>query len=82
MRIEIFACINAQPHDDFVTHDRSSWGDDAADAKSVLTPVVACVGKPLELKITYPADRFVAGFIGSVWLMNFLPVKVTATKRD
>ncbi|EHG7326548.1 maltose/maltodextrin ABC transporter ATP-binding protein MalK [Salmonella enterica] len=38
---------------------------------------VAQVGKPLEL-YHYPADRFVAGFIGSP-KMNFLPVKVTAT---
>lgn len=29
----------------------------------------------------YPADRFVAGFIGSP-KMNFLPVKVTATAID
>ena len=36
--------------------------------------------KPLEL-YHYPADRFVAGFIGSP-KMNFLPVKVTATAID
>lgn len=41
---------------------------------------VAQVGKPLEL-YHYPADRFVAGFIGSP-KMNFLPVKVTATAID
>ncbi|MFP1496837.1 hypothetical protein ACLB1Q_19005 [Escherichia coli] len=40
---------------------------------------VAQVGKPLEL-YHYPADRFVAGFIGSP-KMNFLPV-VTATAID
>ncbi|MBB1175005.1 ABC transporter ATP-binding protein, partial [Klebsiella pneumoniae] len=39
---------------------------------------VAQVGKPLEL-YHYPANRFVAGFIGSP-KMNFLPVKVTAAQ--
>ena len=41
---------------------------------------IAQVGKPLEL-YHYPANRFVAGFIGSP-KMNFLPVKVTATAID
>ncbi|VEA70462.1 Maltose/maltodextrin import ATP-binding protein MalK [Serratia rubidaea] len=36
---------------------------------------MAQVGRPLEL-YHYPANRFVAGFIGSP-KMNFLPVKVT-----
>lgn len=39
-----------------------------------ITTNVAQVGKPLEL-YHYPANRFVAGFIGSP-KMNFLPVKV------
>lgn len=47
----------------YVTHDQ--------------VEAMTLVGKPLEL-YHYPADRFVAGFIGSP-KMNFLPVKVTAT---
>ena len=39
---------------------------------------IAQVGKPLEL-YHYPANRFVAGFIGSP-KMNFLPVKVTGAE--
>ncbi|MDG6241390.1 maltose/maltodextrin ABC transporter ATP-binding protein MalK [Glaesserella parasuis] len=39
-----------------------------------ITTNIAQVGKPLEL-YHYPANRFVAGFIGSP-KMNFLPVKV------
>ncbi|OOF52366.1 maltose/maltodextrin ABC transporter ATP-binding protein MalK [Rodentibacter trehalosifermentans] len=41
---------------------------------------VAQVGKPLEL-YHYPANRFVAGFIGSP-KMNFLPVRVTAVEAE
>ncbi|OOF42194.1 ABC transporter ATP-binding protein [Rodentibacter trehalosifermentans] len=41
---------------------------------------VAQVGKPLEL-YHYPANRFVAGFIGSP-KMNFLPVRVTAVEPE
>jgi len=39
---------------------------------------IAQIGKPLEL-YHYPANRFVAGFIGSP-KMNFLPVKVTGAE--
>ncbi|KAE9542038.1 maltose/maltodextrin ABC transporter ATP-binding protein MalK [Ursidibacter maritimus] len=45
-----------------------------------ITTNVAQIGKPLEL-YHYPANRFVAGFIGSP-KMNFLPVKVIDTKAD
>lgn len=41
---------------------------------------VAQVGRPLEL-YHYPANRFVAGFIGSP-KMNFLPVRVVEMKED
>ena len=41
---------------------------------------IAQVGKPLEL-YHYPANRFVAGFIGSP-KMNFLPVKVTGVETN
>ena len=41
---------------------------------------VAQVGRPLEL-YHYPANRFVAGFIGSP-KMNFLPVRVLEVKED
>ena len=41
---------------------------------------IAQVGKPLEL-YHYPANRFVAGFIGSP-KMNFLPVKVIAAEAE
>ena len=41
---------------------------------------VAQVGRPLEL-YHYPANRFVAGFIGSP-KMNFLPVRVVDVKED
>ena len=41
---------------------------------------VAQVGRPLEL-YHYPANRFVAGFIGSP-KMNFLPVRVVEVKED
>lgn len=64
----------------YVTHDQVE-AMTLAD-KIVVLDVgrVAQVGKPLEL-YHYPADRFVAGFIGSP-KMNFLPVKVTATAID
>ncbi|MBF0752395.1 MULTISPECIES: maltose/maltodextrin ABC transporter ATP-binding protein MalK [unclassified Pasteurella] len=45
-----------------------------------ITTNVAQVGKPLEL-YHYPANRFVAGFIGSP-KMNFLPVRVTAVETE
>lgn len=41
---------------------------------------VAQVGRPLEL-YHYPANRFVAGFIGSP-KMNFLPVRVVDVRED
>lgn len=64
----------------YVTHDQVE-AMTLADKIMVLDAGrVAQVGKPLEL-YHYPADRFVAGFIGSP-KMNFLPVKVTATAID
>ena len=57
----------------YVTHDQVE-AMTLADKIVVLDAGrVAQVGKPLEL-YHYPADRFVAGFIGSP-KMNFLPVK-------
>ncbi|WGE59293.1 maltose/maltodextrin ABC transporter ATP-binding protein MalK [Actinobacillus equuli] len=66
----------------YVTHDQieaMTLADkivvlQALSAGSNLTTNVAQVGKPLEL-YHYPANRFVAGFIGSP-KMNFLPVRV------
>jgi len=64
----------------YVTHDQVE-AMTLADKIVVLDAGrVAQVGKPLEL-YHYPADRFVAGFIGSP-KMNFLPVKVIATAID
>ncbi|TGC23764.1 maltose/maltodextrin ABC transporter ATP-binding protein MalK [Escherichia sp. E1130] len=64
----------------YVTHDQVE-AMTLADKIVVLDAGrVAQVGKPLEL-YHYPADRFVAGFIGSP-KMNFLPVKVTAVAID
>ena len=64
----------------YVTHDQVE-AMTLADKIVVLDAGrVAQVGKPLEL-YHYPADRFVAGFIGSP-KMNFLSVKVTATAID
>ncbi|WP_213992655.1 maltose/maltodextrin ABC transporter ATP-binding protein MalK [Sodalis sp. dw_96] len=64
----------------YVTHDQTE-AMTLADKIVVLNAGrVAQVGKPLEL-YHYPANRFVAGFIGSP-KMNFLPVKVTATAID
>jgi multiple sugar transport system ATP-binding protein len=64
----------------YVTHDQTE-AMTLADKIVVLDGgCVAQVGKPLEL-YHYPANRFVAGFIGSP-KMNFLPVKVTATAID
>lgn len=64
----------------YVTHDQVE-AMTLADKIVVLDAGrVAQVGKPLEL-YHYPADRFVAGFIGSP-KMNFLPVKVTSTAID
>ncbi len=59
----------------YVTHDQVE-AMTLADKIVVLDAGhIAQVGKPLEL-YHYPANRFVAGFIGSP-KMNFLPVKVT-----
>lgn len=72
----------------YVTHDQVE-AMTLADKIVVLQPLgnstkiatnVAQVGKPLEL-YHYPANRFVAGFIGSP-KMNFLPVKVIDVKTD
>lgn len=72
----------------YVTHDQVE-AMTLADKIVVLQPLgnntqittnVAQVGKPLEL-YHYPANRFVAGFIGSP-KMNFLPVKVIDVKED
>ncbi|RRW68025.1 maltose/maltodextrin ABC transporter ATP-binding protein MalK [Pantoea dispersa] len=64
----------------YVTHDQIE-AMTLADKIVVLDAGrIAQVGKPLEL-YHYPANRFVAGFIGSP-RMNFLPVKVTATAID
>ena len=64
----------------YVTHDQVE-AMTLADKIVVLDAGrVAQIGKPLEL-YHYPANRFVAGFIGSP-KMNFLPVKVTATAID
>ena len=64
----------------YVTHDQIE-AMTLADKIVVLDAGrIAQVGKPLEL-YHYPANRFVAGFIGSP-KMNFLPVKVTATALD
>ncbi|WP_394547274.1 maltose/maltodextrin ABC transporter ATP-binding protein MalK [Pantoea ananatis] len=61
----------------YVTHDQIE-AMTLADKIVVLDAGrVAQVGRPLAL-YHYPANRFVAGFIGSP-KMNFLPVKVTAT---
>ena len=64
----------------YVTHDQTE-AMTLADKIVVLNAGrVAQIGKPLEL-YHYPANRFVAGFIGSP-KMNFLPVKVTGTAID
>lgn len=71
----------------YVTHDQVE-AMTLADKIVVLQPLgnnpqittnVAQIGKPLEL-YHYPANRFVAGFIGSP-KMNFLPVKVIEVKE-
>lgn len=61
----------------YVTHDQVEAMTLADRIVALDAGRVAQVGKPLEL-YHYPADRFVAGFIGSP-RMNFLTVKVTAT---
>ncbi|PVZ83211.1 maltose/maltodextrin ABC transporter ATP-binding protein MalK [Serratia sp. S1B] len=64
----------------YVTHDQVE-AMTLADKIVVLDAGrVAQIGKPLEL-YHYPANRFVAGFIGSP-KMNFLPVKVTAVEHN
>ena len=62
----------------YVTHDQVE-AMTLADKIVVLDAGhIAQIGKPLEL-YHYPANRFVAGFIGSP-KMNFLPVKVTGAE--
>ncbi len=64
----------------YVTHDQVE-AMTLADKIVVLEGGrIAQVGKPLEL-YHYPANRFVAGFIGSP-KMNFLPVRVHATDAE
>lgn len=64
----------------YVTHDQVE-AMTLADKIVVLDAgYVAQVGKPLEL-YHYPANRFVAGFIGSP-KMNFIPTKATAISED
>ena len=64
----------------YVTHDQVE-AMTLADKIVVLDAGhIAQVGKPLEL-YHYPANRFVAGFIGSP-KMNFLPVKVTGAEAS
>ncbi|HDL5698431.1 TPA: maltose/maltodextrin ABC transporter ATP-binding protein MalK [Mannheimia haemolytica] len=64
----------------YVTHDQVE-AMTLADKIVVLNAGgIAQVGKPLEL-YHYPANRFVAGFIGSP-KMNFLPVKVTEVEPE
>ncbi len=64
----------------YVTHDQVE-AMTLADKIVVLDGGrIAQVGKPLEL-YHYPANRFVAGFIGSP-KMNFLPVKVIAAEAE
>ena len=72
----VFQSYALYPH--LSVAENMSFGLKLAGAKKeVINQRVTQVGKPLEL-YHYPADRFVAGFIGSP-KMNFLPVKVTAT---
>lgn len=64
----------------YVTHDQVE-AMTLADKIVVLNAGgIAQVGKPLEL-YHYPANRFVAGFIGSP-KMNFLPVKITGVEAE
>lgn len=64
----------------YVTHDQVE-AMTLADKIVVLDAGrVAQIGKPLAL-YHYPANRFVAGFIGSP-KMNFLPVKVTDVEAE
>ncbi|PJG83278.1 maltose/maltodextrin ABC transporter ATP-binding protein MalK [Caviibacterium pharyngocola] len=64
----------------YVTHDQVE-AMTLADKIVVLNAGgIAQVGKPLEL-YHYPANRFVAGFIGSP-KMNFLPVKVVGVEEN
>jgi multiple sugar transport system ATP-binding protein len=64
----------------YVTHDQVE-AMTLADKIVVLNAgKIAQIGKPLAL-YHYPANRFVAGFIGSP-KMNFLPVKVVAAEPD
>lgn len=64
----------------YVTHDQVEAMTLADKIVVLKAGGIAQVGKPLEL-YHYPANRFVAGFIGSP-KMNFLPVKVTGVESE
>ncbi|MDG6894908.1 maltose/maltodextrin ABC transporter ATP-binding protein MalK [Volucribacter amazonae] len=64
----------------YVTHDQTEAMTLADKIVVLQAGGIAQVGKPLEL-YHYPANRFVAGFIGSP-KMNFLPVRVTAVEKQ
>ncbi|TYG34769.1 maltose/maltodextrin ABC transporter ATP-binding protein MalK [Lonepinella koalarum] len=64
----------------YVTHDQIEAMTLADKIVVLKAGGIAQVGKPLEL-YHYPANRFVAGFIGSP-KMNFLPVRVTAVEKE
>ncbi|MDU8923630.1 maltose/maltodextrin ABC transporter ATP-binding protein MalK [Pasteurellaceae bacterium LIM206] len=64
----------------YVTHDQIEAMTLADKIVVLQAGGIAQVGKPLEL-YHYPANRFVAGFIGSP-KMNFLPVRVTAVEKE
>lgn len=64
----------------YVTHDQVEAMTLADKIVVLKAGGIAQVGKPLEL-YHYPANRFVAGFIGSP-KMNFLPVKVVEVEKE
>lgn len=64
----------------YVTHDQIEAMTLADKIVVLQAGGVAQIGKPLEL-YHYPANRFVAGFIGSP-KMNFLPVRVTSVEKE
>lgn len=64
----------------YVTHDQVEAMTLADKIVVLQAGGIAQIGKPLEL-YHYPANRFVAGFIGSP-KMNFLPVRVLEVKQD
>lgn len=64
----------------YVTHDQIEAMTLADKIVVLQAGGIAQIGKPLEL-YHYPANRFVAGFIGSP-KMNFLPVRVLDVKPE